>query len=207
MHKRLRHPEPRDSSKAVNCSSGLPCRWSMIIENAPPRGIGYRQLRELDPQADLLLGGPARPVGPGSRTRHAGPVGPSACGFVHGHCKEFGGPRPRSALWMADHVGGSSAAIGILAALLYRENVSGEGQNYIRNGASAEAIIRILDYSWACLVLDGWQHPPALRQLGDWPSTSTPHKCLQGRLHDGGRRPRSPLVPHLAHGGRCQPRC
>src|SRR5207244_13370326 len=75
---------------------------------------------------------------------------------------EFGGPPPRPALWMADHVGGTSAAMGILAAVLHRENVSGQGQ--FIEATAAEAIIRILDYNWAWHSMDGSIRP----RYGNW---------------------------------------
>jgi len=127
----------------------------VVIENGPPGqwdawGIGYRQLREINPRLIYCWVGQRGQWGPlKDKPGMLEPTAQAACGFIHGtgDPKEFGGQPTRSALWMADHVGGSAAAMGILAAVLYRENVSGEGQ--FIEATSAEAIIRILDYSWA----------------------------------------------------------
>src|SRR3974377_997620 len=163
----------------------------VIIENAPPgqwdeRGIGYRQLREINPRliycwvGQLGQWGPAKDK-PGMRD----PVAQAACGFVHGtgDPKEFGGQPTRSALWMADHVGGSSAAMGILAALLYRENVSGEGQ--FIEAAAAERTHPILDYSWAWYSMDGSIRP----RYGNWDlaiNIYAVNPCKDGSMWVGG---------------------
>ena len=165
----------------------------VIIENAPPgqwdeRGIGYRQLRELNPRLIYCWVGQRGQWGPlKDKPGMLDPMAQSACGFVHGtgDPKEFGGQPTRSALWMADHVGGSAAAMGILAALLYRENVSGRRpvrRGDFRGGHHPDPGLQL------GVVLDGRQHSSALRQLGPG------HQYLrgepmQGRLHDGGRWP------------------
>ena len=163
----------------------------VIIENAPPGqwdswGIGYRQLRELNPRLIYCWVGQRGQWGPlKDKPGMLDPVAQSACGFVHGtgDPKEFGGQPTRSALWMADHVGGSSAAMGILAALLYRENVSGEGQ--FVEATSAEAIIRILDYSWAWYSMDGSIRP----RFGNWDlaiNIYAVNPCKDGYMMVGG---------------------
>jgi crotonobetainyl-CoA:carnitine CoA-transferase CaiB-like acyl-CoA transferase len=148
----------------------LAVQVDVIIENAPPGqwdawGIGYRQLSELNPRLVYCWVGQRGQWGPlKDQPGMLDPVAQAACGFVHGtgDPKEFGGQPTRSALWMADHVGGSCAAIGILAALLYRDNVSGEGQ--FVEATAAEAVIRILDYSWAWHSMDGSIRP----RYGNW---------------------------------------
>ncbi len=142
----------------------------VLIENAPPGqfdawGIGYRQLKEINPRLIYCWVGQRGQWGPlKDKEGMLDPVAQAACGFVHGtgDPKEFGGQPTRSALWMADHVGGTAAAMGILAAVLYRENVSGEGQFVEATGA--EAIIRILDYNWAWYSMDGSIRP----RYGNW---------------------------------------
>lgn len=142
----------------------------VLIENAPPGqfdswGIGYRQLKELNPKLIYAWVGQLGQWGPRKdKPGNLEPTAQAACGFVHGtgDPKEFGGCPTRSALWMADHVGGTSAAMGILTALLYRENVSGEGQ--FVEATAAEAIIRILDYNWGWYSMDGSIRP----RYGNW---------------------------------------
>jgi len=148
----------------------LAVHTDVLIENAPPGqfdalGIGYRQLKEINPRLIYCWVGQRGQWGPlKDKEGMLDPVAQAACGFVHGtgDPKEFGGQPTRSALWMADHVGGTAAAMGILAAVLYRENVSGEGQFVEATGA--EAIIRILDYNWAWYSMDGSIRP----RYGNW---------------------------------------
>ncbi len=113
------------------------------------------------------------------------PVAQAACGFCHGtgDPKEFGGTPMRSALWMCDHVGGTQAAMGILAALYYREIVSGEGQ--FVEATSAEAVIRILDYSWGWFGMDGSIRP----RFGNWDlaiNIYAVNPCKDGYMMVGG---------------------
>ncbi|MBI3079717.1 MAG: CoA transferase [Deltaproteobacteria bacterium] len=142
----------------------------VLIENAPPGqfdrwGIGYRQLAKLNPRLVYCWVGQRGQWGPlKDRPGMLDPTAQAACGFVHGtgEPKEFGGRPTRSAMWMADHVGGTCAAMGIVAALLHRDRVSGKGQFIEATGA--EAIIRILDYTWAWHGMDGSIRP----RYGNW---------------------------------------
>jgi len=163
----------------------------VVIENAPPGqwdswGIGYRQLRELNPRLIYCWVGQRGQWGPlKDKPGMLDPVAQAACGFVHGtgDPKEFGGQPTRSALWMADHVGGTSAAMGILSAVLYRENVSGKGQ--FIEATAAEAIIRILDYSWAWYSMDGSIRP----RYGNWDlaiNIYAVNPCKDGYMMVGG---------------------
>jgi crotonobetainyl-CoA:carnitine CoA-transferase CaiB-like acyl-CoA transferase len=113
------------------------------------------------------------------------PTAQAACGFVHGTGipKEQGGQPVRSAMWMADHVGGTSAAMGILAALIHRDRVSGKGQFVEATGA--EAVIRILDYDWAWYGMDGSIRP----RYGNWDlaiNIYAVNPCKDGLMMVGG---------------------
>lgn len=142
----------------------------VIIENAPPgdfdaKGIGYRQLSQINPRLVYAWVGQRGQWGPlKDKPGMLEPVGQAACGFVHGtgQPKEFGGRPVRSAMWMADYVGGTVAAIGILTALFYRDKVSGRGQ--FIEATAAESIIRILDYTWVWYGMDGSIRP----RYGNW---------------------------------------
>src|SRR6266498_2140689 len=142
----------------------------VLIENAPPGqfdawGIGYRQLREINPRLVYAWVGQRGQWGPlKDKPGMLDPTAQAACGFVHGTGipKEQGGQPVRSAMWMADHVGGTSAAMGILAALIHRDGISGKGQFVEATGA--EAVIRILDYDWAWYGMDGSIRP----RYGNW---------------------------------------
>ncbi|MBI2552893.1 MAG: CoA transferase, partial [Candidatus Rokubacteria bacterium] len=98
----------------------------VIIENAPPGqwdkwGIGYRQLSKLNPRLVYCWVGQRGQWGPlKDKPGMRDPVAQCASGFVHatGDPKEFGGRPTRSGMWVADHVGGTAAAMGIVSALI-----------------------------------------------------------------------------------------
>src|SRR2546425_1001907 len=153
------------------CSSLLAELGAEVIQVEPPGGdplrqntpFGRRQYMFRDKETGEEVGGQ----------------------FVHGtgDPKEFGGQPTRSALWMADHVGGTSAAMGILAAVLHRENVSGQGQ--FIEATAAEAIIRILDYNWAWHSMDGSIRP----RYGNWDlaiNIYAVNPCKDGYMMVGG---------------------
>ena len=163
----------------------------VIIENAPPGkwdslGIGYRQLKEINPRLVYCWVGQKGQWGPEKdKEGMLDPIAQAACGFVHGtgDPKEFGGTPLRSALWMCDHVGGTEAAIGILAAVFYRDTISGEGQFIEATGA--EAVIRILDYSWTWHSMDGSIRP----RFGNWDlaiNIYAVNPCKDGYMMVGG---------------------
>jgi crotonobetainyl-CoA:carnitine CoA-transferase CaiB-like acyl-CoA transferase len=160
----LEKPEGRELLKK------LAVHVDVLIENYPPGqfdawGIGYRQLKEINPRLVYCWVGQKGQWGPSKdKPGNLDPTAQAACGFVHGtgQPKEFGGRPTRSAMWMADQVGGTSAAIGILAALLYRDKVSGKGQ--FIEATAAEAVIRILDYNWGWYGFDGSIRP----RYGNW---------------------------------------
>lgn len=160
----LENPEGREILKQ------LVVHFDVMVENYPPGqfdewGIGYRQLKEINPRLVYAWVGQLGQWGPmKDKPGMLDPTAQAACGFAHGtgHPKEFGGQPTRSAMWMADHVGGTAAAMGIVAALLHRDKVSGKGQFVEATGA--EAVIRILDYDWAWYGLDGSIRP----RYGNW---------------------------------------
>jgi crotonobetainyl-CoA:carnitine CoA-transferase CaiB-like acyl-CoA transferase len=163
----------------------------VIIENGSPGrwdgwGIGYRQLSEINPRLVYAWVGQRGQWGPlKDRPGELDPTAQAASGFVHGtgDPKQFGGSPTRSAMWMADHVGGTAAAMGIVAALLYRDTVSGQGQFIEATGA--EGIIRILDYNWAWYGMDGSIRP----RYGNWDlalNIYAVNPCQDGYMMVGG---------------------
>jgi crotonobetainyl-CoA:carnitine CoA-transferase CaiB-like acyl-CoA transferase len=133
----------------------------VVIENAPPGqwdrwGIGYRQLSKLNPRLVYA--------------------------WV-GQRGEFGGRPTRSGMWMADHVGGTAAAMGIVSALIHRERTSGRGQ--FVEATAAEAVIRILDYNWVWHGMDGSIRP----RYGNWDlaiNIYAVNPCKDGYMMVGG---------------------
>ncbi|MBI2878876.1 MAG: CoA transferase [Candidatus Rokubacteria bacterium] len=163
----------------------------VLIENAPPGrfdrwGIGYRQLSRINPRLVYCWVGQRGQWGPlKDRPGMRDPVAQAACGFVHGtgDPKEFGGRPTRSGMWMADHVGGTAAAMGIVAALLHRERVSGKGQ--FIEATAAEGVIRILDYNWVWHGMDGSIRP----RYGNWDlaiNIYAVNPCKDGYMMVGG---------------------
>ncbi|MBI2461516.1 MAG: CoA transferase [Candidatus Rokubacteria bacterium] len=163
----------------------------VLIENGPPGrfdrwGIGYRQLSRINPRLVYCWVGQRGQWGPlKDRPGMRDPVAQAACGFVHGtgDPKEFGGRPTRSGMWMADHVGGTAAAMGIVAALLHREKVSGKGQ--FIEATAAEGVIRILDYNWVWHGMDGSIRP----RYGNWDlaiNIYAVNPCKDGYMMVGG---------------------
>jgi crotonobetainyl-CoA:carnitine CoA-transferase CaiB-like acyl-CoA transferase len=155
----LEHPEGRELFKKL-----IP-QVDVVIENYPPGyfdqlGIGYRQLSKINPRLIYCWIGILGQWGPmKDRVSKFGqwmlePFGQAACSFIHntGYPQDFlprgsGGDPTRSGAWIADYAAGEQAAVNILAALWYREEVSGRGQ-FIEVTA-AEALMDILDFDIA----------------------------------------------------------
>jgi crotonobetainyl-CoA:carnitine CoA-transferase CaiB-like acyl-CoA transferase len=169
----------------------LAAQADILIENAPPGrfdawGIGYRQLREVNPRLIYCWIGQLGQWGPlKDQPGMLDPVAQCASGFVHGTGMpaSFGGRPTRSGMWVCDHVAGTAAAIGILGALHYRERVSGRGQFIEATGA--EALIRILDYNWAWYGMNGSIRP----RYGNWDlaiNIYAVNPCKDGYMMVGG---------------------
>ncbi len=163
----------------------------VIIENAPPGQwdkwrIGYRQLSRLNPRLVYCWVGQRGQWGPlKDKPGMLDPVAQAASGFVHGtgDPKEFGGRPTRSGMWVADHVGGTAAAMGIMSALIHRERTSGKGQ--FIEATAAEGIIRILDYNWVWHGMDGSIRP----RYGNWDlaiNIYAVNPCKDGYMMVGG---------------------
>lgn len=163
----------------------------VIIENAAPGhhdaiGIGYRQLSEINPRLVYCWVGQRGQWGPlKDQPGSMDPVGQCAMGFVHGTGapEVFGGTPTRSGWWLADQVGGSFAAMGIMAALIARDKFLGRGQ--FVECTSAEGVIRIIDYNWAWHGMDGSIRP----RYGNWDlaiNIYAANPCKDGQIMVGG---------------------
>ncbi len=178
-------PEGRDMLKK------LAAHADVIIENAPPGqwdewGIGYRQLSQINPRLVYCWVGQLGQWGPlKDKPGNLDPTAQAACGFVHGTGAPvaFGGTPTRSGWWMCDQVGGTGAAMGIMAALNYRDKVSGRGQFVEATGAAG--VIRILDYNWGWYGIDGSIRP----RYGNWDLAIciyAVNPCKDGQIMVGG---------------------
>ncbi len=138
----------------------------VVVENYPPgymdeRGIGYRQLSKLNPRLVYCWVGVLGQWGPWKDqvSKHGqwmlDPFAQAANSFIHntGYPQDFlprgsGGDPTRSGVWAADYIAGEQATVNILAALWYREEVSGRGQLIEVTGAEAQMDILDFDIAW-----------------------------------------------------------
>ena len=112
----------------------LAAKADVVVENYRPGtfdrwGIGYRQLSKINPRLIYMWLGGFGGWGPG-RVRasydilgqaQGGPFG------ITGLPRELGGTPSKHTIWLADYWGGMMGAVEILAALYWRDNVSGQG--------------------------------------------------------------------------------
>jgi succinyl-CoA---D-citramalate CoA-transferase len=144
----------------------LAVQADVLIEAYPPgyadsHGIGYRQLSKINPRLVYCWIGVRGQWGPAKDrvSKHGqwelDPFGQAADSFIHNSGfpqdqlpRGRGGDPTRAAVWLSDYVAGEQAAVSILAALYWREEVSGEGQFIECTGA--ETLMDILDFdiSW-----------------------------------------------------------
>jgi len=138
----------------------------VLIEEYPPGymdglGVGYRQLSKINPRLVYCQMAVRGTWGPykDKLSKHGQwtlePFGQCANSFVHNTGfpqdqlpRGKGGDPTRSGVWFADYVAGEQAAVNILAALYYREEVSGKGQLIEVTGAEAQMDILDFDIGW-----------------------------------------------------------
>jgi crotonobetainyl-CoA:carnitine CoA-transferase CaiB-like acyl-CoA transferase len=125
------------------------------------RGVGYRQLKEINPRLVYCWVGLRGSWGPmKDRVSKFGqwelePFAQATMSYVHNTGfpqdqlpRGKGGDPTRNGVWLADYVAGEQAAVNILAALYWRNKFSNEGQ--FIEATSAETLMDILDFdiSW-----------------------------------------------------------
>ena len=138
----------------------------VVLEDWPPGyfdklGIGYRQLSKINPRLVYVWLGILGQWGPmKDKVSKYGqwmlePFSQAANSYIHntGFPQDLlprgkGGDPTRSGVWIGDYVAGTQATVNALAALYYRDEVSGRGQ-FIESTA-AETMMDILDFdiSW-----------------------------------------------------------
>jgi crotonobetainyl-CoA:carnitine CoA-transferase CaiB-like acyl-CoA transferase len=138
----------------------------VLIEEYPPGymdslGLGYRHLSKLNPRlvyCQIAVRGTWGPYKDklskfGQWTLE--PFGGCANAFVHNTGfpqdqlpRGKGGDPTRSGVWFADYVAGEQAGVNILAALYWRDEVSGEGQLIEVTGAETQNDILDFDIGW-----------------------------------------------------------
>ncbi|RLI78077.1 hypothetical protein DRP07_11450 [Archaeoglobales archaeon] len=195
----LEHPKGRELfKKLVNHAD-------IVLENYPPGTfddweIGYRHLSQINPRIIYCWFGQLGQWGPmkDKTSKHGqmmlDPIGLCCSEFVHSTGfpadllpREKGGNPTRAGEWTADLVAGVHTAVGILAALYYRENVSNRGQ--FIEATSSEAYIEVNDFNIGWYGYDGsikartggWD--PCLNQYA-W------NPCKDGYMMIGGQTDR-----------------
>jgi len=164
------------------------------------RGIGYRQLSQINPRLVYCWVGLKGQWGPWKdRVSKYGqwelePFAQCANAFVHssGFPQDFlprgrGGDPTRHGVWLADYVAGEQAAVNILAALYWRDEVSGEGQFIEVTGA--EALMDILDFDITWYGFNG----SIKARTGGWDPNLNQYEwnpCKDGYMMIGGQSDR-----------------
>jgi crotonobetainyl-CoA:carnitine CoA-transferase CaiB-like acyl-CoA transferase len=112
----------------------LAAKSDIVVENFRPGtfdrwGVGYRQLREVNPRLIYVWCGGFGGWGPGRVRASYDILGQAQGGAfaITGQPEEQGGSPAKHTIWLADYWGGMMAATHALAALYWRDNVSGEG--------------------------------------------------------------------------------
>ncbi|MBI3079716.1 MAG: CoA transferase [Deltaproteobacteria bacterium] len=112
----------------------LAAKADVVVENYRPGtfdrwGMGYRQLSKINPRLIYMWLGGFGGWGP-SRVRASYDILGQAQGgafSITGQPKELGGSPSKHTIWLADYWGGMMGALKILAALYWRDTVTGQG--------------------------------------------------------------------------------
>jgi len=166
----------------------LVAKSDVFVENYRPGtfdrwGIGYRQLKEINPRLVYCWLGGFGGWGPG-RVRASYDILGQAQGGNFGMTgkQEFmGGSPSKHTIWLADYWGGMMGAVQVLAALYYRDKVSGEGT--FTEYSQVHGVTRQLEYA---LPLYG-RHGITRERWGNWDTQLCVHgivKCGKSTLPD-----------------------
>jgi crotonobetainyl-CoA:carnitine CoA-transferase CaiB-like acyl-CoA transferase len=111
-------------------------------------GIGYRQLKEINPKIVYIALNGFGQWGPYEDRPSYDAIAQAESGMAS--ITGFPQRLPlKSGIWLADYFGGLMGAVGVLGALSYRDR-TGEGQ-YIEY-SQVENLMRVMDWTWL------WQH-------------------------------------------------
>jgi len=163
-------------------------------------GIGYRQISQINPRVVYCWVGLRGQWGPfKDRTSKFGQweLEPFAqCTDAFAHNSGFpqdqlprgkGGDPTRSGVWAADYVAGEQAAVNILAALYWRDELGGTGQ--FIEVTSAEALFDILDFDLGWYGFNG----SIKARTGGWDPNLNQYEwnpCKDGYMMIGGQSDR-----------------
>ena len=155
-----------DTEEGQQVFRELAANADVVIEALPPgyadeRGIGYRQLKEINPGLIYAWTGIRGQWGPDKDrlSKHGQwEIEPFACAsnaWIHstGYPQDQlprgkGGDPTRAGIWIADYVAGEQVAVNVLAALYWRDELGGTGQFIEVTGAEALMDITDFDMTW-----------------------------------------------------------
>ena len=121
-----------------NLRAGTMDRWE----------IGYRQLKKINPRIIYIALNGFGQWGPYLERPSYDAIAQSESGMAW--ITGFPDKLPlKSGIWLADYFGGLMGAVGVLAALAYRDRT---GKSQFIELSQAENLIRVLDWTWL------WQH-------------------------------------------------
>ncbi len=166
----------------------LAAKSDVMVENYRPGtfnrwGIGYNQLKEVNPRLVYLWVGGFGGFGPGRTRASYDILGQSQGGnfSITGLSGEMHGHPSKHAIWLADYWGAMMGVTGTLAALYWRNNKSGVGQ--MIEYSQVHGVQRQLEYS-----LPLWGKFGVVRQRwGNWDTELSIHgivKCGKSSYPD-----------------------
>jgi len=169
-------PEGQDLVKKLAAKSDV------FVENYRPGtferwGIGYRQLKEINPRLIYCQLGGFGGWGPGRVRASYDILGQSQGGNfgMTGKPEFMGGAPAKHTIWLADYWGGMMGATQILASLYWRDHVSGKG-TFIEY-SQVHGVTRQLEYA---LPLYG-RHGITRERWGNWDT----QLCVHGIIRCG----------------------
>jgi crotonobetainyl-CoA:carnitine CoA-transferase CaiB-like acyl-CoA transferase len=136
----------------------LAARSDVVVENFKPGtteakwGLGYRQLRELNPRLIYVANTGFGQWGPFAEGRASYDGLAQAVSGLTGISGFDGSPPIKSGNYLGDWFGACLSAMGVLAALRWRDR-TGEGQ--FVEMAQCEGLLRALDWTWLYAGLTG----------------------------------------------------
>jgi len=154
----------------------LAAKSDLMVENYRPGtfdrwGIGYRQLKEVNPRLIYLWEGGFGGFGPGRSRASYDILGQSQGGnfSITGQPADMHGHPSKHTIWLADYWGGMMGATGALAAIYWRNNKSGQGQ--MIEYSQVHGVQRQLEYA-----LPLWGKFGVVRQRwGNWDTELSIH--------------------------------
>ena len=158
----------------------LAAKADIMVENYRPGtfdrwGIGYRQLREINPRLIYVWTGGFGGWGPGRVRASYDILGQAQGGAfsITGQPEEMGGSPSKHTIWLADYWGGMMGALHALSALYWRDTVSGQGT--FLEYSQVHGVSRQLEYA---LPLYG-RHGIIRERWGNWDTQLCVHGIIK----------------------------